>query len=157
MGINKWSHGGWPLLPWVPKAVDLEFLKIPGWMSDNFCNSLLKMEVSAEFLLVLVFSLLHCVLLFVTPWTVAHQALLTWHFPGKNTGVVAISYSWASSVPRDQMLISCISQRILYPEPPGKPHLQNSARSKLTACWFGVLRCGYTGERLGEHLDFYFS
>ena len=28
-----------------------------------------------------------CVQLFVTPWTVAHQASLSWDSPGKNTGV----------------------------------------------------------------------
>ena len=27
-----------------------------------------------------------CVRLFVTPWTVAHQAPCPWNFPGKNTG-----------------------------------------------------------------------
>ena len=28
-----------------------------------------------------------CVQLFVTPWTVAHQALCPWDSPGKNIGV----------------------------------------------------------------------
>ena len=31
--------------------------------------------------------LLSCVQLFVTPWTVAHQAPRPWVSPGKNTGV----------------------------------------------------------------------
>ena len=30
---------------------------------------------------------LRCIWLFATPWTVAHQVLLPWDFPGKNTGV----------------------------------------------------------------------
>ena len=30
---------------------------------------------------------LSCVRLFVTPWTLAHQAPLSWDFPGKSTGV----------------------------------------------------------------------
>ena len=34
-----------------------------------------------------VVELLSCVQLFVTPWTVAHQAPLPWDLPGKNTGV----------------------------------------------------------------------
>ena len=32
-------------------------------------------------------SVLSCVLLFATPWTIAYQALLSIDFPGKNTGV----------------------------------------------------------------------
>ena len=30
---------------------------------------------------------LSCVQLYATPWTVSHQALCPWNFPGKNTGV----------------------------------------------------------------------
>ena len=36
---------------------------------------------------ILIFQLLSCVQLFATPWTVAHQLLCPWGFPGKNTGV----------------------------------------------------------------------
>ena len=36
---------------------------------------------------VLVLSCFSCVQLFATLWTVAHQAPLSWDFPGKNTGV----------------------------------------------------------------------
>ena len=28
-----------------------------------------------------------CIQLFATPWAIAHQALSSWDFPGKNTGV----------------------------------------------------------------------
>ena len=52
---------------------------------------------------------LSCIWLFVTPWTVAHQAPLLWNFSGKNTGVGSISSSRGSSWPRDQTLLSCIS------------------------------------------------
>ena len=44
--------------------------------------------------------------LLVTPWTVACQAPLSMDFPGKNTGVVAISLSGWSSQPRDWTHIS---------------------------------------------------
>ena len=40
--------------------------------------------------------------LLVTPWTVALEAPLSTGFPGKNTGVVAISSSRGSSWPRDR-------------------------------------------------------
>ena len=46
--------------------------------------------------------LLSHVRLFVTPWTVAHQALLEW---------VAISFSRGSSWPRDWTWVSCITGR----------------------------------------------
>ena len=57
------------------------------------------------------------------------RLLCPWRFPGKNIGVAAISYSWASSWPGDQMFISCISQQILYPwatweAPPAEFHMQ---------------------------------
>ena len=57
---------------------------------------------------------LSCIQLFATKWTVDSQAPLSWDFPGKNTGVLAISYSSESSQPRDQTHISCISRWILY-------------------------------------------
>ena len=47
--------------------------------------------------------------LFVTPWTVAHQAPLLMGFFKKNTGMVAISSSRGSSWPRDCTHISCVS------------------------------------------------
>ena len=59
---------------------------------------------------------LSCVWLFVTPWTVACQALLSmqeywkkrkWTLL-KNTGEIAISYSRGSSQPMDQTCVSCI-------------------------------------------------
>jgi len=41
-----------------------------------------------------------------TPWTVAHQAPHPWGSPGKNTGVVAISFS---SLPKS---IECTTSRV---------------------------------------------
>ena len=38
------------------------------------------------------------------------RLLCPWDFPGKNTGVVAISFSRGSSQPRDQTHVSCISR-----------------------------------------------
>ena len=43
------------------------------------------------------------------PGTVASARLLClWDFPGKNTGVVVISFSRGSSWPRDQTQVSCV-------------------------------------------------
>ena len=48
--------------------------------------------------------------LFVTLWTVAHQAPLSMGFTGKNTEVGCISFSRGSSWPRDWTHISCALQ-----------------------------------------------
>ena len=53
----------------------------------------------AEEKVVVVAWLLSHVWLLVTPWIVA-RLLGPWHFPGRNTGVVAISFSRGSSQPR---------------------------------------------------------
>ena len=49
------------------------------------------------------------VLLFVTPWTVAHQAPLSTVFQAVILQQVAISFSRRFSWPRDQTRVSCIS------------------------------------------------
>ena len=51
---------------------------------------------------------------FVTPWTVARQVLFSMDSPGKNTGVVAISFSRGSPRPRDQTCVSCTGRWIVY-------------------------------------------
>ena len=78
---------------------------------------------SVAFLLVFLYS---CVLaqplshvwLFVTSWTVTHQALLCpWDSAGKNTGVCCHFLLQGSSWPRDWTrvsCISCISRQVLY-------------------------------------------
>ena len=43
------------------------------------------------------------------------RLLCPWNFPGKNTGMVVISYSRGSFQPRDQTCVSYISRQILYP------------------------------------------
>ena len=61
--------------------------------------------------------LLGHVLLFVTPWAVAHQAPLSMGLPARILEWVATSFSRGSSPPRDQICVSCISctgRRILY-------------------------------------------
>ena len=52
--------------------------------------------------------------LFVTPWTVARQALCPWGSPGKNTGVVTIFFFRGSSRTREQSCTSYIGRWILY-------------------------------------------
>ena len=57
---------------------------------------------------------LSCVQLFATPWTAAHQALLSMGIPqARILEWVAISSSRGSSRPRDQNHVSCIDRRIL--------------------------------------------
>ena len=61
---------------------------------------------------------------FVTPWEVGARFFCQWNFPGKDTGVVTISYPRKSSWPRDQTCFSWVSfigSRFFTNEPPGKP------------------------------------
>ena len=52
---------------------------------------------------------------FATPWTQKPTELLCpWHFPGKNTRVVTISFSRESSRPRGWTCTSCVGRWILY-------------------------------------------
>ena len=58
-----------------------------------------------------------CVQIFVTLWTVAHQAPQSMGFSGKEYWSVAIPFSRASSWPRDRRQVSwvsCIGRRVLY-------------------------------------------
>ena len=70
-----------------------------------------------EEMLALCLCMLSCVCLFVTPWTVAHQAPLSVGFSqARLLEWVAASYSRGSSHPRDQALshVSCTSRWVLY-------------------------------------------
>ena len=58
--------------------------------------------------------LLSCVWLFVTPWTIAHQAPQSMRCSGKNTGVGCHFLLKGSSQPKDQTHISWIGRQILY-------------------------------------------
>ena len=48
------------------------------WVAISFCSAW-KWKVKVKSL--------SCVQLFLTPWTIAHQALRPWDFPGKSAGV----------------------------------------------------------------------
>ena len=70
-----------------------------------------------------VWSISH-VWLFVTPWTVAHQAPLSMGFPAKNTGMGC--YFLLQGIFPTQgsnSLFSALAGRFFTPEPPGTPHL----------------------------------
>ena len=56
-----------------------------------------------------------------TPWTVAPPRLLSWDFPGKNTGVGWRFLLQGPLRPTDWTCVSCISRQFLTLEPPGKP------------------------------------
>ena len=60
--------------------------------------------------------------LFVTPWSVAHQALLSMGFPQPRIlEWVAISFSRGSSQPRDQITSPALADGFFTAEPPGNP------------------------------------
>ena len=55
-----------------------------------------------------------CPTLFVIPWMSPSRLLCPRDFPGKNTGVGAVSFPRASSRPRDQTHASCIGRQVLH-------------------------------------------
>ena len=61
----------------------------------------------------------------MTPWSIAHQALVSMDFPGKNTGVGCHSLLNGRDLqPRDQALITCIAADSLLSEAPGNRPLR---------------------------------
>ena len=72
-----------------------------------------KQPHSYKYILLLLLVAKSCPTL-ATPWTVAHQAALSMAFRRRILQRVAISYSWESSLPRDQTRVSCIGWRALY-------------------------------------------
>ena len=58
------------------------------------------------------------------------MVLSPWNFPGRNTGVVAISFSRGSSQLRDRIRISCLADGFFTAEPPGKLHSKNTTCSQ---------------------------
>ena len=58
-----------------------------------------------------------CVRLLWPPGLQPARLLCPWDFPGKNTGVVAISFSRGSYRPRDWTHVSCIGGRFFTAEP----------------------------------------
>ena len=59
---------------------------------------------------------------FATPWTVAHQAPLSWDFPGKNTGV-RLPFPSPGDLPNLGMKsVALVLAGVFFTtEPPGKP------------------------------------
>ena len=67
-------------------------------------------------------SLQLCPALFVTPWSVARQALLSMGFPQPRIlEWAAISFSRGSSQPRDQITSPALADGFFTAEPPGNP------------------------------------
>ena len=66
--------------------------------------------------------------IFKNEWKKNH--ITSWDFPGKKTGVGCISFSRGSSWPRDWTHISCLAGRFFIIEPPGKPLLNRSDKSR---------------------------
>ena len=63
--------------------------------------------------------------MFVTPWTITHQAPLSMGFPRQRIlEWVSISFSRGSSWPRGRTCISYIPGKFFTPEPPRKPHIR---------------------------------
>ena len=71
---------------------------------------------------IIVVYLLNHFQLFAILWTEPTMLLCPWDFPGKNTGVVVISFSRASSQSRYGTCLSCLAGRLFTNEPPGKPY-----------------------------------
>ena len=73
-----------------------------------------------------------CVQLFVTPWTVAHQAPLPWDSPGKNTrvGCHALLQGIFLTQGSNQHLLCLLHWQVgsLALMPPGKPYLCSRLR-----------------------------
>ena len=85
---------------------------------------------------------------FVTPWTVAHYALLSMgFFLSKNTRVgccfllQGIFLTQGSSQPRDQTCVSCIAGRFFTAEPPHGATLDTRAKEICTQLLMLFLTC----------------
>ena len=63
------------------------YLKIEIKLGDRRAGAFLERTWTLESVCMLCAPLLSCVQLFVTPWTIAHQAPLSAGFPNKNTGM----------------------------------------------------------------------
>ena len=80
---------------------------------DSFSSIILHMNLHTLKFFALIL-LISRVRLFLTPWTVAHQAPLCIGFPRQEHWSVIISFSRGSFWPRDQTGISCNGSEILY-------------------------------------------
>ena len=75
--------------------------------------------------------------LFATPGPI--RLLCPWNFPGKNTGVVAISYFRWSFWSRDQTWVSCIGRWILYHWATWEAHVCINIQYLFFFFWFTSL------------------
>ena len=109
---------------WVERAYLPEWLTVAGPWGRVFRGFLRRIPAEWSFCThACMLSHFSCVWLFVTLWTVAHQAPLSMEFSRQEW--VAVPSSRGSSRPRDQTLVSgicCTGRWVLYTSsPPGKP------------------------------------
>ena len=64
------------------------------------------------------------------PWTIAHQVLCPWDYPGKNTGVNCHALFQGIFSTQDQTWVSCIAGSFFTAEPPGKTKQKDTPSSK---------------------------
>ena len=102
---------------------------------ERDCNPTPSSKMGFLNLFVIVQSLNHVQLL--QPHGLQPSRLLCpWDFPGKNTRVVAISFSRGSSQPRDQNRVSCLASGFFTITPSGTPceSIAKSLQLCLTLC-----------------------
>ena len=81
--------------------------------------------------------------LFVTPWTIAHQVLLSSGILKSRILVgVAIPFSKGSSWPRDQTQVSCIARRFFTIWATGKPTMCQAIKN--------MNKCSSSGHNMKE-------
>ena len=90
--------------------------------------------------MLIVVKLLSRIWLFVTPWTVAHQAPLSVGFPKQEYWSELLFHSTGeSSWPRDQTHVSFLLSRLFTTEPPGKPQITCVDLSKMPSITLGLV------------------
>ena len=106
-----------------------------------------------------VFSHFSHVQLFVSLWTVAHQAPLSKDFPGKNTGMGCHALLQGSSWPRDWTWVSCTAGSFFTAELPHKPSSlwQHRLYGKLGLWWGAKVAVLCSGLPNQYKAGFYFS
>ena len=84
-----------------------------------------------------------CVRLFVTPWTVAHQALLSMGIlQASILDWAAISFLRGSFPPRDRTLVSCIAGGFFTTSAPWEAHFSVGCfLIVMLECWSFLCRC----------------
>ena len=122
-------------------------------MGPRFCRY--DVPSSIYFINMCIISCFSHILLFVTPWTVAHQASL-WVPQARILEWVAIPSSRGSSCPRDRTYfsyVSCISELGSLPlVPPGKPN-KHVVNTNHGPCWvlFNVFIYIHMEKKMATH------